>query len=427
MARVSYTDFKNSYLVSDGDVGNEINLNKSPEQLKIELDQVSNIVDILIGNTITPWITGFTYKIDDYVSHNGSNWRAKRANNSVTPVVGLDWELVLITAAGSGGGSSVDTRKEEFIAIEDQVNFTCMGDLTNSAVYIDGVLLQSNQYEVNSNVITLNDPCQAGDNVTIFYTAISPTELIKHERFVATNGQTVITTSGALVTPGVYINGVLQDSSTYTAVNHTLTFLNSLVLGDVVMVYYSVPVTIESTEFAVISEEFICTENQSIFNTPYTPGMIDVLRNGAQLSVTDYTAINGTSIILNVPGALHDIVIVRKYQKFSVANTYSKSEVDVKFSSVLINYITATSDIVLHPGDFVFVNSTLGPINITLPQTPGVGDKVYILDISSSFDINPVTVLRNNKNIMGLSQDKVLNIENSLTTFIFSGIDWRII
>lgn len=45
MANVTYTDFVNNYLVKDGMLGNALNLNKAPDQLKKEVDEVRKIVD----------------------------------------------------------------------------------------------------------------------------------------------------------------------------------------------------------------------------------------------------------------------------------------------------------------------------------------------------------------------------------------------
>lgn len=45
MANVTYTDFVNNYLVKDGMLGNAVNLNKAPDQLKKEVDEVRSMVD----------------------------------------------------------------------------------------------------------------------------------------------------------------------------------------------------------------------------------------------------------------------------------------------------------------------------------------------------------------------------------------------
>ena len=53
-------------------------------------------------------------------------------------------------------------------------------------------------------------------------------------------------------------------------------------------------------------------------------------QNGLLLSDTDYVATDGTSIILAVGATTGDLVSVKVYDTFSVANTYTKAEVDAK-------------------------------------------------------------------------------------------------
>ena len=45
MANITYTEFVNNYLVKDGMLGNAVNLNKAPDQLKKEVDEVRKLVD----------------------------------------------------------------------------------------------------------------------------------------------------------------------------------------------------------------------------------------------------------------------------------------------------------------------------------------------------------------------------------------------
>ena len=41
MAITTYVDFVNNYLVKNGMIGNAANMNKAPEQLKIEIDEIN--------------------------------------------------------------------------------------------------------------------------------------------------------------------------------------------------------------------------------------------------------------------------------------------------------------------------------------------------------------------------------------------------
>ena len=57
------------------------------------------------------------------------------------------------------------------------------------------------------------------------------------------------------------------------------------------------------------------------FTSGYTVGYVDVYLNGARLiEATDYTATNGTSVVLGSGASADDVVIVVAYGVFQVAD-----------------------------------------------------------------------------------------------------------
>ena len=61
----------------------------------------------------------------------------------------------------------------------------------------------------------------------------------------------------------------------------------------------------------------------------YTVGAVEVFLNGALLTPgTDYSASNGTSIILATGAALNDILVAVASDTYEVANTYTQTETD---------------------------------------------------------------------------------------------------
>jgi hypothetical protein len=58
---------------------------------------------------------------------------------------------------------------------------------------------------------------------------------------------------------------------------------------------------------------FTATAAQTTFSVTYTQGLIDVYYNGSCLAQSEYTAINGTSIILATACQVNDIVVVYAY------------------------------------------------------------------------------------------------------------------
>ena len=66
--------------------------------------------------------------------------------------------------------------------------------------------------------------------------------------------------------------------------------------------------------------DFTATASQTTFTVAYTVGLVEVYRNGVKLAIADYTASNGTSIVLATGANVGDVIEV---VAFSALNTYS--------------------------------------------------------------------------------------------------------
>jgi hypothetical protein len=67
--------------------------------------------------------------------------------------------------------------------------------------------------------------------------------------------------------------------------------------------------------------EFTATAGQTTFTPPsYTVGFINVYRNGVRLGSTDYTATNGTTVVLTGSAVAGDLVTVESFLVSSVLN-----------------------------------------------------------------------------------------------------------
>ena len=68
---------------------------------------------------------------------------------------------------------------------------------------------------------------------------------------------------------------------------------------------------------------FVATSNQTTFTATYDVGYIDVYQNGILLTSTDYTATNGTTVVLAVGASSGDEITIIAHQIFSVTDTVS--------------------------------------------------------------------------------------------------------
>ena len=67
-------------------------------------------------------------------------------------------------------------------------------------------------------------------------------------------------------------------------------------------------------------DNFTATASQTTFTTSgYTPGYLDVYLNGVHLDPTDYTATNGTDVVLATGATTGDVVSVVAFTTFEIA------------------------------------------------------------------------------------------------------------
>jgi len=109
----------------------------------------------------------------------------------------------------------------------------------------------------------------------------------------------------------ITISGVKQAASTYGVSGTTLTFSGAPPTGtnNIEVLHLGVqPDTVVQPSYRTITE-FTATAGQTTFSpASYTAGYIDVYRNGVKLGSADFTATNGTSVVLANACAAGDYV-----------------------------------------------------------------------------------------------------------------------
>lgn len=95
-----------------------------------------------------------------------------------------------------------------------------------------------------------------------------------------------------------------------------------------------------ASQAILVTYEYLATQGQTTFSgadansltLAYTAGSIVVTLNGVKLRPgNDYTATNGTSVVLLIGAAAGDDVVIDAFSTFDVANTYTKPEADAEF------------------------------------------------------------------------------------------------
>ena len=163
------------------------------------------------------------------------------------------------------------------------------------------------------------------------YIGISPsTAAFPFDQFSGNGSTTAFTMSYAPASTTsmvVCISGVVQNPNTYGISGLTLTFSAAPPTGtnNIAVLYLGIPATsvVSPGNTAFFSStSFTATGGQTTF-TPsgsYQVGFLNVIRNGSQLAPADYTATNGTTVVLNNACVAGDIVVIQVYTLTSLTN-----------------------------------------------------------------------------------------------------------
>lgn len=88
--------------------------------------------------------------------------------------------------------------------------------------------------------------------------------------------------------------------------------------------------------------------------------------------------------------------------------------------------IEVSSDTTLDVQTKHFVDTSASR-TLTLPDMPNIGDEVFIYDAFGLASTNNIIVLRNGNKINGLEDDAIIDIDQSTSSFTYTGITlgWR--
>lgn len=149
----------------------------------------------------------------------------------------------------------------------------------------------------------------------------------------------------------VAVTGVVQDPSTYSVVGTTLTFSAAPPsgTGNVSVRYLGIPASgVTTTAYRTVTD-FTATAGQTTFTPPsYTVGYIDVFRNGVRLGAADYTATNGTTVVLASAATAGDLISTVSFYVSSVLNAIPATAGAVN-STYLASNLTLTTPTLTTP------------------------------------------------------------------------------
>ena len=79
-----------------------------------------------------------------------------------------------------------------------------------------------------------------------------------------------------------------------------------------------------------------------------------------------------------------------------------------------------TGDFTAVGGEGYFINTTSGPITMTLPASPSAGDIIGLKDYGNTFDTHALTINRNSSKVEGQAENPTVVVEGQAITLVFT-------
>jgi hypothetical protein len=147
----------------------------------------------------------------------------------------------------------------------------------------------------------------SGSAVTTFQTSLNGLT-----PSTATSGAVTLAGTLGATSGGTGLTSYTTGDIIYASASNTLAKLPIGTAGQVLSVASGIPSWAASTSSGVsfTVTDFTATASQTTFTVTYTVGLVEVYRNGVKLAIADYTASNGTTIVLATGATSGDVIEV---------------------------------------------------------------------------------------------------------------------
>jgi hypothetical protein len=206
----------------------------------------------------------------------------------------------------------------------------------------------------------------SGSAVTTFQTSLNGLT-----PSTATSGAVTLAGTLGATSGGTGLTSYTTGDIIYASATNTLAKLPIGTAGQVLSVASGIPSWAASTSSGVsfTVTDFTATASQTTFTVTYTVGLVEVYRNGAKLGIADYTASNGTTIVLATGANAGDLIEVVAFGAVNTAavitaedfsgtgsqTVYTMSVTPANSESVII----AISGVVQDPSNYTVSGTTL--------------------------------------------------------------------
>lgn len=136
---------------------------------------------------------------------------------------------------------------------------------------------------------------------------------------------------------------------------------------------------------------YTATSGQTTFSALYDVGFVDVYLNGVKLVVaTDFTATNGTTVVLATGATAADVVDIIAYGSFSIANVYTQAVSDARFMQANNNLSEVNNATTARTNLGVAIGSDVMAYDATILNDADIGVNVQAFDTNIVSDASYV-------------------------------------
>ena len=206
----------------------------------------------------------------------------------------------------------------------------------------------------------------SGSAVTTFQTSLNGLT-----PSTATSGAVTLAGTLGATSGGTGLTSYTTGDIIYSSATNTLAKLPAGTNGQVLTLASGIPSWANSTSSGVsfTVTDFTATASQTTFTVTYTVGLVEVYRNGVKLAIAEYTASNGTTIVLATGANAGDLIEVVAFGAVNTAavitaedfsgtgsqTVYTMSVTPANSASVII----AISGVVQDPSTYTVSGTTL--------------------------------------------------------------------
>ena len=348
--QTTLNNFYSEYGIRNGQAPNETVLNRGLLRLKREIREIYSILQIIQGKPIEEWNPDKIFELDEYVQYNGAIYKS---------ILDTNYSMYPDGSEGAWEAVSFDTLRHSNVAFEHNYITATEGQRKFNVtfridalpmVFVNGILISPDNYTWDSKSVTLKSAVALGRVVTVVTgIAYESEKICARRQMIASAEQYTFTVPFDLVTPSVFVNGVLISENEYTYTKTSVTLNVPAQSGDVIVICNG---ALSGAETFTQGEVEELLKQYALKNTVYTKTEVDnALKTTKQQILADNSLAKTKDTVskTQLQDSLNNFYTAPTVDKkleakankaeslsgYGIKNAYTKSEIETKLNTKL--------------------------------------------------------------------------------------------